>query len=255
RNDGDIFTEVTKDAGILSNVLNFGLGIAVSDFSGDGLADLILVGEWMPVRLFLNSGPTLEEITGQNWMPDSRGWWKSICSGDFDQDGDTDYLLGNLGLNFQIKPTPEEPASIYANDFDNNGSLDAIMSYFIRGKNYPIYPKDDLGSQIPDINRRYPSYGSFADQTISDIFSEKELNNSLLLQANTFSSSYLENLGNNQFELSDLPFSAQLSPVNSMRSDDYNNDGHPDVLLAGNFYGSRIQFGRLDANKGTFAYG
>ena len=116
-----------------------------TDFSGDGLADLILVGEWMPVRLFLNSGSSLVEITGQNWMPDSRGWWNSIGSGDFDQDGDTDYMLGNFGLNFEIKPTPEEPVSIYAKDFDNNGSLDAVMSSFIKGKNYPIYPKDDLG--------------------------------------------------------------------------------------------------------------
>ena len=118
-----------------------------------------------------------------------------------------------------------------------------------------MYPKDDLVSQIPEMNNKYPSYESYADQTISDIFPEKELNNSLLLQANTFSSSYLENLGNNQFGLSDLPLAAQLSPVNSMRSDDYNDDGHLDVLLAGNFFGSRIQFGRLDANKGLLLLG
>ena len=118
-----------------------------------------------------------------------------------------------------------------------------------------MYPKDDLASQIPEINNKYPSYDSYADQTITDIFSEKELNNTLLLQANTFSSSYLENLGNNLFDLSDLPFAAQLSPVNSMRPDDYNSDGYLDVLLAGNFFGSRIQFGRLDANKGLLLLG
>jgi len=226
-----------------------------TDFSDDGLADLILLGKWMPVRLFLNSGSNLEETKGQDWMPNSKGWWNSICSGDFDQDGDTDYLLGNMGLNFEIKPTPLEPVSIYAKDFDNNGSLDAVLSYFINGKNYPMYPKDDLVSQIPGINYKYPDYESYADQTIYDIFSEMELDNSLLLQANTFSSSYLENLGNNQFNLTDLPFAAQLSPVNSMRADDYNNDGHPDVVLAGNFFGSRIQFGRLDANKGLLLLG
>jgi hypothetical protein len=255
-NDGrGYFHDVTEEKN--ADLLNPGMVTDAlwTDFSGDGLADLILLGEWMPVRLFLNSGSKLEEIIGQSWMPDSRGWWKSICSGDFDQDGDTDYLLGNMGLNFQIKPTPEEPVSIYVKDFDNNGSLDAVMCYFIKGKNYPIYPKDDLGSQIPEINDRYPSYESYADQTISDIFSAMELDNSLLVKANTFSSSYLENLGNNQFELTDLPFSAQLSPVNSMRSDDYNNDGHLDILLAGNFYGSRIQFGRLDANKGLLLLG
>ncbi len=160
-----------------------------------------------------------------------------------------------LVCNFEIKPTPGEPLSIYAKDFDNNGSLDAVMSSFIKGKNYPIYPKDDLVSQIPELNIRYPSYGSYADQTMSDIFSEKELNSSIMLQANTFSSSYLENLGNNQFTLSDLPVPAQLAPVNSIISDDFNNDGHLDVLLAGNFFGSRIQFGRLDANKGLLMLG
>jgi hypothetical protein len=255
-NDGrGYFQDVTEAKNV--DLLNPGMVTDAlwTDFSGDGLVDLILVGKWMPVRLFLNSGSTLEEIRGQNWMPDSRGWWNSIGSGDFDQDGDTDYLLGNMGLNFEVKPTPQEPVSIYAKDFDNNGSLDAVMTYFINGKNYPMYPKDDLASQIPEMNNRYPSYESYADQTISDIFSEKELNNSLLLQANTFSSSYLANLGNNQFDLTDLSLAVQLSPVNSMRSDDYNNDGHLDLLLAGNFFGSRIQFGRLDANKGLLLLG
>ena len=105
------------------------------------------------------------------------------------------------------------------------------------------------------MNNRYPNYGSYADQTISDIFSGEDLNSSLLLQANTFSSSYLENLGNNQFDLSDLPVPAQLAPVNSMISHDYNNDGNLDILLAGNFFGSRIQYGRLDANKGLLLLG
>ncbi len=255
-NDGrGNFHDVTEEKN--ADLLNPGMVTDAlwTDFSGDGLPDLILVGEWIPVRLFLNSGSTLAEITGQNWMPDSRGWWNSIGSGDFDKDGDNDYLLGNFGLNFEIKPTPDEPVSIYAKDFDNNGSLDAVMSSFIKGENYPIYPKDDLGSQIPEIYNRYPSYGSYADQTISDIFSEEELRNSLLLQANTFSSSYLENLGNNQFTLSDLPLQAQLAPVNSMRSDDFNNDGNLDILLVGNFFGSRIQYGRLDANKGLLMLG
>jgi hypothetical protein len=234
-NDGKgYFQDVT--AAINAGLLNPGMVTDAlwKDFSGDGPADLILVGEWMPV---------------------SRGWWNSICSGDFDQDGDTDYLLGNVGLNFQIKPTLREPAGIYAGDFDNNGSLDAVMSYYINGRNYPMYSKFDLEAQIPEISKKYPSHESYPDQTISDIFPENVLNNSLILKAITFSSCYLSNLGNNRFELSDLPLPAQLSPVNSMRTDDYNNDGHLDVLLAGNFYGSRIPFGRLDGNRGILLLG
>jgi hypothetical protein len=226
-----------------------------TDFSGDGLPDLILVGEWMPVRLFRNTGPALEEITGQPWMRNSRGWWNCVCSGDFDRDGDADYMLGNLGLNFRIKPSPDEPASIHAADFDNNGSLDAVMSYYINGKSYPMYSKFDLEEQIPSIKRQYPDHASYADQTISDIFPESILDHSLLLTVNDAGSAYLANLGNNQFKLSGLPLPAQLSPIFSMRPDDYNGDGYLDVLLAGNFDGFRIPFGRQDANKGLLLLG
>ena len=226
-----------------------------TDFNGDSLPDLILVGEWMPVRLFVNSGSVFKELTGQSWMAGSKGWWHSIASGDFDRDGDTDYILGNEGLNFQIKPSPQEPARIYAKDFDGNGTLDAIMCYYIKGKEYPIYSKYDLGKQIPEINQRYPTYKSFATQTMDDIFSRKELNSAMVLEANNFSTCYLENMGNGQFSLSQLPLPAQLSPIYCISSDDYNRDGYKDILLAGNFYGMRIKFGHLDANKGLLLLG
>ncbi len=226
-----------------------------TDFNGDGLADLILAGEWMPVRLFLNTGSKLKELVGQDWMPNSKGWWNSICAGDFDGDGDTDYILGNFGLNFQIKPSPGKPATIYAKDFDHNGTLDAVMCYYIQGKSYPLYSKYDLASQIPEINKRYPSYKAFADQTMQDLFPKKELENAMMLQANNFSSCLLENTGNNHFRLLKLPLPAQLSPIFAIKSDDYNHDGYPDLLLAGNFYEMRIKFGHLDANKGLLLLG
>ena len=226
-----------------------------SDFNGDGLPDLILAGEWMPVRLFVNTGSALQEVTGQNWMPVSKGWWNSIGAGDFDEDGDTDYILGNFGLNFQIKPTPEEPATIYVKDFDHNGTPDPIICYYIQGKSYPMYSLYDLGRQIPEINKKYPTYKSFADQTIEDIFSKKALKDAMTYQVNNFSTCYLQNLGNNRFSLTPLPLPAQLSPVFSILTDDFNHDGHQDLLLAGNFYEMRIKFGRLDANKGLLLLG
>jgi hypothetical protein len=255
-NDGKgYFRDVTEEKN--PDLLNPGMVTDAlwTDFSGDGLADLILVGEWMPVRMFLNTLAGLEEIVGQPWMQHSRGWWNSICSGDFDRDGDTDYMLGNLGLNFMIKASPDEPVSIHADDFDDNGSLDAVMSYYINGKSYPMYSKFDMEEQIPEISKQYPDHASFADETITDIFPENILSNSLVLMANTFGSAYLANLGNNQFGLSELPLPAQLSPIYSMRPDDYNGDGHLDVLLAGNFSGFRIPFGRQDANKGVLLLG
>ncbi len=254
-NGNGYFSDVTKDKNI--GLLNPGMVTDAiwTDFNGDNLADLILVGEWMPVRLFLNTGSAMEEITGQKWMEDSKGWWNSICSGDFDKDGDTDYVFGNVGLNFQVKPTPDKPATIYANDFDSNGILDPVMCYYMDGKNYPIYSKYDLGEQIPEVNNKYPTYKSFAGQAIQDIFPKKKLDNAFVLEVNNFSSCYLKNLKNNQFELSELPLPAQLSPVFAMKSEDYNNDGNLDLLLAGNFYGSRIKFGHLDANRGLLLLG
>ncbi len=255
-NDGSgTFIDVTKEKN--SKLLSPGMitDAIWSDFSGDGLPDLIIVGEWTAIRLFRNTGKEFIEIDGQEWMKHANGWWNRINQGDFDNDGDMDYVIGNLGLNSQFKATVNEPVSIYASDFDNNGSLDAVLCSYLNGKNYPIYSKDDLASQIKNINKRYPTYESFADQTISDIFSVTELQEALALKANNFATSFLKNNGNNQFELSPLPMGAQLSPVYAINSNDYNDDGNIDIILAGNFYGFRIDKGRYDANKGLLLLG
>ncbi len=226
-----------------------------TDFNKDELPDMILAGEWMAVRLFMNTGTGFEELLGQEWMKNSEGWWNSIGSGDFDLDGDTDYVLGNTGRNFQIKPTPDEPATIYASDFDNDGSLDGVMCYYIKGVNAPLYSKLDLEAQLTIIGKKYPDHQSYAKQAITDIFPEEVLKNALILKVTNTSSSYLENLGNNQFRLSDLPVAAQLSPIYSIATGDYNGDGNPDLILAGNFKGSRLKFGHLDANRGVVLLG
>jgi hypothetical protein len=226
-----------------------------TDFNQDERPDLILVGEWMAVRLFMNTGSGFEELLGQEWMKHSEGWWNSIGSGDFDQDGDTDFVLGNTGKNFQIKPTMEEPASIYASDLDNNGTLDGVMCYYIKGVNAPLYSKLDLEAQLTIIGTKYPDHQSFAREAITDIFPEEVLENAPVLKVTNSSSSYLENLGNNQFRLSDLPVAAQLSPIYGIATGDYNRDGNPDLVLAGNFYGSRLKFGHLDANRGVVLLG
>jgi hypothetical protein len=226
-----------------------------TDFNGDKKPDLIIVGEWMGIRAFQNTGKTLTEISDQCGLKNTEGWWNTIVAEDFDKDGDMDYVIGNLGLNSQIKVSVSEPATIYAKDFDNNGSIDAVMCYFIQGKSYPFYGKDDIQTQIPFIKKKYPTYESYAKQTITDIFSPEELKDALVLKASVFASCYLENTGNNQFKLSLLPREAQFSPVYGIKTGDFNKDGNQDMILAGNFFGSRIKFGEYDANKGLLLTG
>jgi enediyne biosynthesis protein E4 len=226
-----------------------------TDFNGDKLMDLIIVGEWMGIRAFKNTGKNLTEISDQCGLKNSEGWWNTIIAEDFNHDGKMDYVIGNLGLNSQIKASVAEPATIYAKDFDNNGSIDAVMCYYILGVSYPFNSKDDLQSQMPFIEKKYPTYESYARQTITDIFTAEQLKNALVLKATVFASCYLENKGNDQFELTPLPREAQFSPIYAIQSGDFNQDGNTDMILAGNFFGNRIKFGENDANKGLLLTG
>ena len=226
-----------------------------SDFNQDNLIDLIIVGEWMPIRLFRNNGQTLAEITESAGMADSEGWWNKILATDFDLDGDMDYVMGNFGLNSQIQASISEPASLYAKDFDENGAIDPIMCYYVQGESYPMFSKDDLLGQVNSLKAKYVKYTDYADQKITDIFTGEVLKDAQLLKAKNLSSSYLENVGNNQFRLSSLPPSTQFSPIYGMVSGDFNKDGNPDLLLGGNFFGTRVKFGRYDANKGIYLIG
>ncbi len=226
-----------------------------TDFNGDKKTDLIIVGEWMGIRIFMNNGLNMEEITARCGLKKTEGWWNTIEEADFDGDGDMDYLIGNLGLNSQIKSSEFNPVSIFAKDFDNNGSMDAILCYPILGKSYPYNSKDDLQDQIPFIEKKFPNYESYSNATINDILPGEDLKDALRLDAYSFSSSYLENKGNNQFSLTPLPLPAQFSPVFAIHCGDFNKDGKMDAILAGNFFGTRIKFGRYDANHGLLLLG
>jgi enediyne biosynthesis protein E4 len=226
-----------------------------TDFNGDKFQDLILVGEWMEIRVFEHEGKNLTEITDRCGLKNSEGWWNTIVAKDIDLDGDMDYIIGNHGLNSQIKVSEKEPATIYAKDFDNNGSIDAVMCYYMQGVSFPFYGKDDLQDQLPFIARKYPDYESYTKQTITDIFTPQELKNALVLKACNFASCCLVNKGSNQFELFPLPREAQFSPVYGILPGDFNQDGNPDLVVAGNFLGTRIKFGQYDANKGLLLTG
>ena len=222
-----------------------------ADFNADQLPDLVLVGEWMPVRMFQNETGILKEVTGSAGTERLTGWWNSIEVADLDDDGDNDFVLGNFGWNSQIKTSVDEPVELYLKDFDGNGTVDPILCYYQQGKSYPAFSKDDLENQLPMIKKKYVNYADYADQTITDIFSPEELAGVEILNAAEFSSGYLENLGDGTFRFVPFPVAAQLSPVYGIYIEDIDNDQIKDLILGGNFSGSRVKFGEYDASLGT----
>jgi hypothetical protein len=249
------FTDVTNDMN--KELLSPGMVTDAiwTDFDDDNKDDLILVGEWMAIRVFKNADGVLKEITQESGTANSNGWWSKITPADFDNDGDTDYMLGNFGLNSQLKASKDEPVELYVKDFDGNGSLDPIMCSYILGESYPVFSKDDLVGQLSGLKTRYNNYSDYSNQKITDIFTSEDLSDATVLRASTFASSYMENLGDGTFRITPLATEAQFAPVYSIVAEDFNGDGNLDAVIAGNFFGTRVKYGRYDASKGNLLFG
>ncbi|NNG10203.1 MAG: hypothetical protein HKM92_08515 [Arenibacter sp.] len=226
-----------------------------TNIDGDEHTDLILVGEWTKVRIFKNVNGKLKELDTNTGLENSEGWWNSIEQGDFDKDGDLDYIIGNFGRNSQLKTSTSEPVRLYTKDFDDNGSLDPIMCYYNMGEEFPVLSKDDIVGQLSGLKGKYINYSDYASAKITDVFSSEELKGARVLEAKNFDTSYMENLGNGQFKLLPLPAETQFSPIYGIWSEDINGDGHEDIIIGGNFFGTRVKFGRYDANKGLVLLG
>ncbi len=192
------------------------------------------------LTFFKNDRGKLINVTSSTGLDKYTGWWNSIAAGDFDKDGDIDYAAGNLGLNTQYKVSQIEPMRIIAKDFDMNGSLDPVCSYYVQGKSYPIYHRNILLSQIPSLKNKYKTYEDYAKASIDDIFPENTLKDAYIRDCRFFESAWIENLGNGTFRIHPLPIEAQISPVFGMLSGDYNSDGNCDLLLTGNSYSSNV---------------
>ncbi len=258
-NQGGTFTDVTEQIPGLSTV-GMVSDALWTDVDTDGLVDLLVVGEWMPITFFRNTGEGWENATAATGIAQHTGWWNSLTAGDFDADGDTDYLVGNLGLNTRYRASEREPLRVYAKDFDDNGSIDPVLVAYGRAEDdsqapFPLHAKDDFTSQFLRVRRQFPTYEKYGLATINDIFNEFELNDAQVLEATTMTSSYLENLGGGKLKITVLPTEAQFAPIYGMLAGDYNQDGHPDALLVGNEYGMEVFAGRHDASTGVYLAG
>ena len=253
-NEMGVFTDVTEEVAPELREPGLVTSAVWSDFDDDGSLDLILAGEWMPVSIFRNEESRLINRTEAYGLGVTTGWWNAIEEGDFDNDGDSDYVLGNLGLNYKYKASPEEPLHVYGNDFDQSGTLDIVLGYYNQGVCYPVRGRECSSQQIPLIKTQFPTYDAFGGASLVEVYGSA-LNEALHYEAKNFASTYMENLGNGRFSLKPLPVEAQFSTVQGIIVHDFDEDGNLDLLIAGNFYVSEVETGRADAGIGLFMTG
>lgn len=260
QNENGKFTDVTDKIAPGLSKIGIVNDAIWSDIDNDGNIDLLVAGEWMPLTLFKSDNGKFENVTSSTGLQEYIGWWNSLTAGDYDKDGDVDFIAGNLGLNTNFKGSKEHPLSVYAKDFDGNGSIDPIITTYLKAtdgtlKPFPMHAKDDLTFLIPRMKKKFPKYGIYSQASINEVLSPEEMEGALIIHANHLATSYVENLGNGTFKVSALPLKAQFAPVFGMLSEDFDKDGNLDVILVGNSYSTEVTTGRYDALVGLYLKG
>lgn len=237
-----------KEAGMITDA-------AWLDVNKDSYADLIVVGEFMPIRVFISrQGKGFDEASQNYFKNGSSGWWTKLAVADFDHDGDEDLIAGNFGLNSQFKASEAEPITLVYNDFDKNGSIDPILVSYVQHKPYPFAGRDEMLDQLFPLRKKFTMYAPYSEATLTDLFTPNEIKGAKKLTATELQTVYFENQGA-QFVRHALPQEAQYAPVYSIEVLDYNHDGHSDFILAGNQSAIRIRLGSIDANFGQLYEG
>jgi len=224
------------------------------DINGDNRLDIVMVGEWMRVTTFIQNQDGTFSAKEFEGLENSEGWYYKVIHRDMDDDGDEDLLVGNLGLNYKYKASQETPFEVYSHDFDQNGTTDIVLSYYEHGKLFPIRGRSCSIQQIPSLSEKFPTFESFGEADLNDIYGA-DLDYALHLKAKTFASYYLENIDGKSFKKHQLPQLAQVSSINNIMAQDFDKDGHQDILISGNLYASEIETPRNDAGVGLFLKG
>lgn len=254
RNDNGRFTDVTAEWAKGFQQLGMVTDALFTDYDGDQDPDLIVVGEWMKIRILRNDGGHFTETTEDLGLGNSTAWWWSITAGDFDGDGDPDFLVGNLGRNTKYKASMEKPFYVYGNDFDQNGINDVVLASYSGDKIVPVRGRECSSEQMPFIADKFPTYEGFASAALDEILPEKELNGAIKYEIRSLASVLLRNDGDS-FKLIELPDLAQVAPLRDFLVMDINEDGNLDALGTGNMYGTEVETSRYDAGVGVMLIG
>ncbi|GGI56380.1 VCBS repeat-containing protein [Winogradskyella haliclonae] len=250
-NDNGIFKDVTLQwaKGLAS--IGMVTDAEFADLDNDGTKELIISGEWIPVSVFKFENGTYQNRTIEFGLDKKVGWWNSVTVADINGDGFKDIVAGNLGLNSIFKASDSEPTELYFKDFDNNGSIDPVITTYIEGVSYPLHNRDRMLNHMVMLKKRFTRYAPYSNATITDIFTPQELQNVNVLKANHFQHTLFVNDNGKGFKAQNLPSETQISVLNDAVIKDLNKDGNVDVITGGNFYGTDAEYGRYDASIGT----
>ena len=225
-----------------------------TDIDKDGDDDLLVVGEWMTVTLLLNNGGIFENRSKEYGLSDTRGIWWSVTATDLDNDGDDDYVLGNLGRNNKFKASKEHPFKVYVNDFDENGTNDIVLSKFYKDDYVPVRGRECTSQQMPYVAEKFEDFHSFASSTLMDILPQDKVESAVVYEISSFESIILIN-DKGQLKRKVLPNQLQVSPIKSIYIGDVNEDGFKDIFTVGNHYGVEVETVRYDAGVGGVLLG
>ncbi|MDI9876666.1 VCBS repeat-containing protein [Flectobacillus rivi] len=224
--------------------------VTIQDLNGDHYPEIIAVGDWMSVVILQNNkGKSFTKSDLGNQA--LNGWWNAIQAADLDNDGDLDFVLGNLGNNHHFKVSATEPAELYVNDFDKNGSFEQIMTCYRQGEPWPMVLKADLQKQLPEIKQKFLKFSDYASAQMGDLFEDSQLESATVQKVNNSESGVMWNLGKGQFKFTPFPMMAQTSPITSIQCVDLNKDGVLEIIMNGNFFDVLPEIGRFDANYGV----
>jgi hypothetical protein len=253
--DGNKYKDITES--VNPDLLKPGIvkDAVWTDINGDDALDLVIVGEWMPVRAFINDGKgNLIEKSDELGLSDTEGWWYSVSAADLDGDGREDLIVGNVGLNTKFSASPKKPFHVFADDFDQSGTVDIVLSKEYEGKLVPARGRECSSDQMPFIKEKFPTYEDFALAGLDDIYGDDKLESALHEQVKTFSSTVFMNRSDG-YESIPLPNLAQISPIMGIEVLDINQDGNLDIIAAGNMYNTEVETPRYDAGNGVVLLG